>query len=64
MKQELARERQSETEGDCFDVAHYGVDPRVFLDAAPEPFRKRTGIEGPFVMQAGRIEPAKNQVCH
>jgi len=47
--------------GDCFEVAHYGVDPGLFLDADPEPFRKHTGIEGPFVVQGGRIEPAKNQ---
>ena len=47
--------------GDCFDVAPYGVDPQIFLDADPEPFRRATGIQGPFVLQAGRIEPAKNQ---
>ena len=44
-----------------FRVAHYGVDPRIFLDADPRPFREQTGIQGPFVLQAGRIEPAKNQ---
>jgi len=48
-------------DGDCFEVAHYGVDPRLFLDADPAPFRKHVGLAGPFVMQAGRIEPAKNQ---
>lgn len=47
--------------GDCFEVAHYGVDPKVFLDADPEAFRQYTGIRGPFVVQGGRIEPAKNQ---
>lgn len=47
--------------GNQFDVAHYGVNPQIFLDADPEPFRKLTGIRQPFVMQAGRIEPAKNQ---
>lgn len=47
--------------GPRFDVAHYGVDPRLFLDADPTPFREHTGIQGPFVLQAGRIEPAKNQ---
>jgi len=47
--------------GDQFEVAHYGVDPKLFLDASPEQFRKQTGITNPFVLQAGRIEPAKNQ---
>lgn len=48
--------------GDNFEIAHYGVDPSVFLDAEPGPFRENTGIQGPFVVQAGRIEPAKNQL--
>ena len=48
-------------DGDCFEVAHYGVDPSLFLDADPEPFRQHTGLSGTFVMQAGRIEPGKNQ---
>ena len=47
--------------GETFEVAHYGVDPGLFLDPDPEAFRKATGIHTPFVMQAGRIEPAKNQ---
>ena len=48
-------------DGDCFEIAHYGVDPSLFLDADPKPFRQHTGISGEFVMQAGRIEPGKNQ---
>lgn len=47
--------------GQHFNIAHYGVDPRLFLDADPEPFRNHTGIRGPFVLQAGRVEPGKNQ---
>lgn len=47
--------------GDSFKVAHYGVNPKLFIDADPEPFRKHTGIKGPFILQAGRVEPAKNQ---
>ena len=48
-------------DGDCFEIAHYGVDSSLFLDADPEPFRQHTGLREPFVMQAGRIEPGKNQ---
>lgn len=46
--------------GGCFAVAPYGVDPGPFLQADPDPFRRWSGIEGPFVLQAGRVEPAKN----
>ena len=46
--------------GSCFGVAPYGVDPLPFLDADPEPFRRWSGIQGPFVLQAGRVEAAKN----
>ena len=47
--------------GKTFEVAHYGVDPGLFLDPDPTTVRKATGINTPFVLQAGRIEPAKNQ---
>lgn len=48
-------------DGDCFEIAHYGVDSSLFLDADPEPFLQQTNLREPFVMQAGRIEPGKNQ---
>ena len=47
-------------DGDCFEIAHYGVDPSL-LDADPEAFRQHTGLRKAFIMQAGRIEPGKNQ---
>jgi len=47
--------------GDNYEVAHYGVDSKIFLDADPKHFQEYTGIKGQFIMQAGRIEPAKNQ---
>ena len=47
--------------GETFEIAHYGVDPGLFLDPDPHAFREATGIQTPFVLQAGRIEPAKNQ---
>ena len=47
--------------GETFEIAHYGVDSGLFLDPDPDAFRKATGIRMPFVLQAGRIEPAKNQ---
>lgn len=47
--------------GEKYEIAPYGVDPRIFLDADPKKFREYTNIEGPFVMQAGRIEAGKNQ---
>ena len=47
--------------GENYGVAYYGVDPKKFLDARPEKFREYTGIKGEFLLQAGRIEPGKNQ---
>jgi glycosyltransferase involved in cell wall biosynthesis len=46
--------------GGLFGVAPYGVDPVPFLNADPEAFRRWSGIQGPFVLQAGRVEAAKN----
>ena len=48
-------------DGENYQVAHYGVDPTIFMNADPNLFREETGIRGDFIMQAGRIEPGKNQ---
>jgi glycosyltransferase involved in cell wall biosynthesis len=38
-----------------------GIDP-LFLEPVPEQvFRRRFGIEGPFILNVGNIEPRKNQ---
>lgn len=39
------------------EVTGSGVDPPAQLD--PEGFRRRLGLEGPFLLYVGRIEPAK-----
>ena len=46
--------------GSRFSIAPYGVDPTPFLNADPELFRSWSGISEPFVLQVGRVEPAKN----
>lgn len=44
-----------------FTVASYGVDPGRFLDPDPAPFVRKYGLRD-FILQVGRLEPAKNQV--
>lgn len=44
-----------------FTIAPYGVDPKIFLDADPEPFLKKHGLKD-FVLQVGRVEKSKNQL--
>jgi glycosyltransferase involved in cell wall biosynthesis len=46
-----------------FAVVPYGVDALTFLDPDPEPFVRKYGLRD-FVLQAGRIEPSKNQLLH
>ena len=40
-------------DGDCFEVAHYGVDPSVFLDADPELFESTQGYENRLLCRQG-----------
>ena len=48
-------------DGDCFEIAHYGVDPSYFWMPIQNRFSNTQAYVEPFVMQAGRIEPGKNQ---
>ncbi|MCT0248671.1 glycosyltransferase family 4 protein [Synechococcus sp. CS-205] len=47
--------------GNLFDVAHIGVDPSMFLSPDPNRFLEYFDLRKSFVLQAGRIEPGKNQ---
>lgn len=58
---ELAALRRDLTwQGTSVEIAPYGVDPGLFHDPDPTIFRRHSGISGPFVIQAGRVEPPKN----
>lgn len=48
-----------------FTIVPYGADAGIFLNADPQPFIQRFGLRD-FVLQVGRLEPAKNQamLCH
>lgn len=46
--------------GTSAEIAPYGVDPGLFNDPDPGLFRSQSGITGPFIIQAGRVEPPKN----
>ena len=46
--------------GETFEIAHYGVDPALFLDPDPRYVpAKQPASKRPSYFQAGRIEPAK-----
>ncbi len=45
-----------------FAVVYNGIDPVFFEPAAPDLFRKHFGIEFPFILNVGNIEPRKNQL--
>lgn len=47
--------------GNNYGVGYYGVDISKFMNSDPNKFRAISGIKGDFIMQAGRIEPGKNQ---
>ena len=47
--------------GNNYAVAPYGVDPKQFLNSDGRIFREVSGIKEDFILQAGRIEPGKNQ---
>jgi len=44
-----------------FSVVFNGVDPRFGVPADPLLFRRRFGIEAPFLLNVANIEPRKNQ---
>lgn len=44
-----------------FRTVPNGVDPLFLLPVQEEVFRQRFGIEGPFILNVGNIEPRKNQ---
>lgn len=47
--------------GSVYDVAYYGADAKTFLDSEEGRFREHYEIDGRYIIQAGRIEPGKNQ---
>lgn len=46
---------------DKFSWVPNGVDPEFGVPADPAVFRRRFGIEGPFLLNVANIEPRKNQ---
>jgi glycosyltransferase involved in cell wall biosynthesis len=48
-------------DGEKFSVVPNGVDPEFGVPADPSAFRRRFGLEFPFLLNAANVEPRKNQ---
>jgi len=48
---------------DRFYAVYNGVDPLFLERPSPELFRQAHGIDGPFVLNVGNVEPRKNQLA-
>lgn len=46
-----------------FATVYNGIDEFFLQKVGPEGFRQRFGIDGPFVLNVGNIEPRKNQLA-
>lgn len=46
-----------------FATVYNGIDEFFLQQEGPEKFRRRFGIDGPFVLNVGNIEPRKNQLA-
>lgn len=47
---------------DRFYAVYNGVDPLFLERPSPDVFRQTHGINGPFVLNVGNVEPRKNQI--
>ena len=50
-------------DGDCFEIAHYGVDPKLFLDADPEPLGNKQGYTTHLSCRLGESNRPKIKQC-
>lgn len=46
-----------------FQTVRNGCDDDFFLSADPGPFRRRFGLDGPFLLNIANVEPRKNQLA-
>ena len=49
--------------GETYEIAHYGVDPGLFLDPDPSAFRKATGIQTPSCCKQAVLNQQKIRPC-